>query len=297
MTTILHCSRTALKSRIGCMLWAIIRTVILLGLCYIILYPFIVKILNGLKDSSDFLDPTVRFIPKHFTLFTVQRTIEKIGYWKALGNTFVLSLGVGILQTAVALFGGYGFARFKFRGNALIFGMVILMLVIPPQTILVPLYLKFRNFLGFINLIDTPYPLLIMSATAMGYKNGLFIFLFRQFFRNIPHELDEAAAIDGCGPFKTFFHIMLPTAGTMITTVFLLSFSWQWTDTYYNGLFFKGFSVLPTVINLAQMGETQIMGANMVNVAAILAILPLAVLYIFAQKFFVESIENSGLVG
>lgn len=81
-------------------------------------YPFIVKILNGLKDSSDFLDPTVRFIPKHFTLFTVQRTIEKIGYWKALGNTFVLSLGVGILQTAVALFGGYGFARFKFRGNA-----------------------------------------------------------------------------------------------------------------------------------------------------------------------------------
>ena len=79
--------------------------------------------------------------------------------------------------------------------------------------------------------------------------------------------------------------------------MFLLSFSWQWTDTYYNGLFFKGFSVLPTVINLAQMGETQIMGANMVNVAAILAILPLAVLYIFAQKFFVESIENSGLVG
>lgn len=89
----------------------------------------------------------------------------------------------------------------------------------------------------------------------MGYKNGLFIFLFRQFFRNIPHELDEAAAIDGCGPFKTFFHIMLPTAGTMITTVFLLSFSWQWTDTYYNGLFFKGFSVLPTVINLAQMAN------------------------------------------
>ena len=98
MTTILHCSRTALKSRIGRMLWAIIRTVILLGLCYIILYPFIVKILNGLKDSSDFLDPTVRFIPKHFTLFTVQRTIEKIGYWKALGNTFVLSLGVGFCR-------------------------------------------------------------------------------------------------------------------------------------------------------------------------------------------------------
>ena len=292
-------SPAMIKNRVGRVLWAIVRTVILLGLCYIILYPFIVKILNGFKDSADFMDPTVRFIPKNFTLFNIQKTIEKIGYWEALGNTALMALAVGVLQTAVAMLSGYGFARFKFRGNAIIFGAVILMLVIPPQTIMVPLYMKFRNFLWSSdpNLINTPFPILIMSLTGLGYKNGLFIFLFRQFFRNIPRELDEAAAIDGCGPYKTFARIMFPTAGSMMTTVFLLSFSWQWTDTYYNGLFFKEQALLPTVINMAGMGETQIMSANMTNVAAILAIIPLAIIYIFAQRFFVESIENSGIVG
>ena len=295
----LRLSPMMIKNRIGRALWSIVRFIILLGLCYIILYPFIVKILNGFKDSADFMDPTVRFIPKNFTLFNIQKTIEKIGYWEALANTALMALGVGILQTAVAILSGYGFARFKFRGNAIIFGAVILMLVIPPQTIVVPLYMKFRNFLGQPdwNLIGSPFPVLIMSLTAMGYKNGLFIFLFRQFFRNVPRELDEAAAIDGCGPYKTFWHIMLPTAGSMMTTVFLLSFSWQWTDTFYNGLFFKEQAVLPTVINMAGIGESQIMSANMTNVAAILAILPLAIIYIFAQRFFVESIENSGIVG
>ena len=175
--------------------------------------------------------------------------------------------------------------------------MVILMLIVPPQTILVPLFVKFRMFLGFINLIDTPWPTFIMAATATGFKNGLYIFLTRQFFINMPKELNEAATIDGCGVYKTFARIMLPSAASILTTVFLLSFSWQWTDTLYNGLFFKDTLVLSNVIQAVGVGESMAVSGNLQNIAAILAILPLALLYIFAQRFFVESIDNAGIVG
>ena len=204
---------------------------------------------------------------------------------------------VALLQTAVAAVVGYGFARFKFRGNRLLFAAVILMLIVPPQTILVPLFVRFKLFLGFINLIDTPWPTFIMAATGTGFKAGLYIFLSRQFFMNMPKELNEAAAIDGCGVYQTFFRIMLPSARSILTTVFLLSFSWQWTDTLYNGLFFQDTAILSNVINRVGIGESMAVSGNLQNVAAILAIAPLAILYIFAQRSFVESIDNAGIVG
>ena len=136
-----------------------------------------------------------------------------------------------------------------------------------------------------------------MAATGTGFKAGLYIFLSRQFFMNMPKELNEAAAIDGCGVYQTFFRIMLPSARSILTTVFLLSFSWQWTDTLYNGLFFQDTAILSNVINRVGIGESMAVSGNLQNVAAILAIAPLAILYIFAQRSFVESIDNAGIVG
>jgi len=290
-------NRAKLKNRTLSFLWGIVRTVIILGICFIILYPFYTKIVNGFKPYSDLIDPTVQYLPHQYTLENYIKAFKQMEYPTAFLNTFLVSLGVAILQTAVAALVGYGFARFKFRGNKLLFTMVILMLIVPPQTILVPLFVKFKLFLGFINLIDTPWPIFIMAATATGFKNGLYIFLTRQFFINMPKELNEAASIDGCGVFKTFFSVMLPSATSILTTVFLLSFSWQWTDTLYNGLFFKDTAILSNMTNVVGVGETMAVEGNLRNIAAILAILPLAILYIFAQKAFVESIDNAGIVG
>jgi multiple sugar transport system permease protein len=180
---------------------------------------------------------------------------------------------------------------------ALAFITVIMMLIIPPQTIIVPVFMKFRFFIGFINLIDTPFPILIMALTTTGLKNGLYIFMFRQFFKNVPNELNEAASIDGCGVYRTFFKIMMPTAIPMLTTVFLLSFSWQWTDILYNSLFYKSTLLLSNVVSTVSTGELQALAGNLTNVAALLAVLPLALLYIFAQRAFVESIDRAGIVG
>lgn len=280
--------------------WSIVRAVILLGLCFLILYPFFIKIVNGFKSLNDFLDPTVKYLPKEPTWDNWITAFKKMDYVHSLLRTLSVSLICGVLQTLISALVGYGFARFRFRGSRILFASVILVLLVPPQTILIPLYETFRQVLGNSNwsLINTMWPITILSLTGMGLRNGLYIFMFRQSFKNMPHELEEAAYIDGCGPFKTFFSVMLPSARSIIVTVSLFAFSWAWTDTFYNDLFFGERTVLASAVGLlSKTFEESIMDSMLQNVGAVLAILPLAILYLFAQKAFVQSVERSGIVG
>ena len=286
-----------LKKQGGQLAWSVVRAVIILGLCYVILYPFFIKIINGFKDYVDFLDPTVRFIPKHSTASTFWRVIERLDYGQTLLNNVLVAVGVALLTAVISSFVAYGFARYKFRGSGLLFFCVILTLIVPPQTVIIPLFLRFRLFAGFLNLLDTPFPVLILALTGLSLKNGLYIFMLRQFYRNMPKELEEAAYLDGCGAFNTYFRVMLPSAKTMLITVFLLSLAWGWTDTTYNPLFLPNVQLFSNMIQLVGSGEVPIMSANMVNLAALVAIAPLALVYIVLQKFFVQSVERAGIVG
>ena len=280
------------------LLWKLVRAVILLGLCYIILYPFFIKVVNAFKTYSDFIDPTVRFLTKTFTWGNVRHVVKEMSYWSALQNTLLISVALGALQTLVCAVVGYGFARFQFKGRNLCFFLVIFSLIVPSQTILLPLYLKFKAFLGVFKLIGTAWPLVILSMTGLGIKNGLYIFMFRQFFRNMPKELEEASYLDGCGTLRTFTKIMLPAATAVMTTVFLLALAWQWTDTVFSPLFLDEVNILSKNVSaLAQSAGKPIEVANYVNIGAVLAVLPIALIYIVLQKFFVESIDRAGIVG
>ena len=280
------------------LLWKLVRAVILLGLCYIILYPFFIKVVNAFKTYSDFIDPTVRFLPKTFTWGNVRHVVKEMSYWSALQNTLLISVALGALQTLVCAVVGYGFARFQFKGRNLCFFLVIFSLIVPSQTILLPLYLKFKAFLGVFKLIGTAWPLVILSMTGLGIKNGLYIFMFRQFFRNMPKELEEASYLDGCDTLRTFTKIMLPAATAVMTTVFLLALAWQWTDTVFSPLFLDEVNILSKNVSaLAQSAGKPIEVANYVNIGAVLAVLPIALIYIVLQKFFVESIDRAGIVG
>jgi multiple sugar transport system permease protein len=208
----------------------------------------------------------------------------------------------------------YGFARYKFPFKKFAFSMVILTMLIPPQSIMFPIWLRFKyfgftnlfyfgkNLTGIVDMTDTVLPFLILSLTAIAFKNGLYIYLLRQYFTNIPKVLEEAAYIDGCGQIKTFFRIMLPSAIPMLVTVFLFSFVWQWNDRYYTGTLYPE---IPTVANklfnmkfeaLQSMGD-YLMQNLLSNAKLLLLIIPLLVLYIFTQNFFKESIARSGIVG
>lgn len=290
--------------------------VFLIGISYIILYPFITKISASFMSTSDFHDVTVKLIPKHPTLETYKFVIIENDYFEALINTTLLSVGTALLQTLVTAIIGYGLAKFKFTGKSLIFGLVILSMVIPHKTLQLSMFTFFRYFDIFgignlifgetLKLIDTVFPLILLSAFGLAFKNGLYIFIFRQFYKGVPDELEEAAYVDGSGIFKTYFRIILPLTIPMMTTIFMFAFSWQWTDKYYNNLFFISGDAphfLPAIVKVPDSlssiasSSSPLQESAVLNTCGILVILPLFIVFLFAQKALVQGIERSGIVG
>ena len=283
---------------------------------------------------EDFVDVTVRLIPKHFTFDTYRAIITDLDYWDAFLNTFTLSFTTAIIQTFICCLIGYGFAKFKFKGRNLLFAMVILTMVVPHPTLRLSMFMKFRYFDVFgilqflsggasvgieaidsilskihilkypngIQLTNTFWPLILLSFTGLAFKNGLYIFMLRQFFNGVPNELEESAYIDGSGTFRTFIQIILPLSVPMMITVFLFAFSWQWTDDFYTTVFFTGQKVvlMPKIVNIPLSLETDYAGQNLYypairNTCGLVIIAPLIVMYLFCQNFLVQGLERSGL--
>ncbi|WP_373229830.1 carbohydrate ABC transporter permease [Cohnella sp.] len=291
--------------------WMIIRTVMIIGFCFIILFPLFLRVSVAVRSRADIYDPTVLWIPRNFTLENLRIAIETTNYVESLLNTILISSSTTIIQLVSCALAAYAFARLPFKCSGLLFGLVIFTIVVPPQTIMIPLYLTYRNFDLFgliplftgkssLNLIDTFWPFLISSGTAMGLKNGLYIYIFRQFFRGIPIEIGEAALVDGAGVFRTFFKIVIPNAVPAIITVLLFSFVWQWNDSYYVSLFLKQVKVLSTSLMDMGMGLKEpdpVYTSMLLNTGVLLMIAPLILMYLFVQRYFVESVERTGVVG
>ncbi|MGN0762190.1 MAG: carbohydrate ABC transporter permease [Aristaeellaceae bacterium] len=301
--------------------FALMRAAFLIGISFMILYPLLTKLSLSFMEQQDLYDRTVQSIPKHFTWSNYPEAFYYMNYGKAFVNSVMICGVSGALQALSCVMTGYGFARFDFRGRQVAFAMVLVMMVVPPQLIMTPLYLNFQNFdpLGLISLInggkglrlvESLWPFLLLSITSTGPRCGLYIFFARQFFRGFPKVIDEAATIDGASHFCVFVRIMLPAAFSIMVTIFLLSFVWLWNDTMYAFLFY---SKIPTVakslMNLqgdlfasvhtymsstaSDIGYFSILKAT----GVLLAIAPLMVLYACVQKVFIQSIENTGIVG
>ncbi len=328
-------------------IWYIFRLLLLIGIAYIVLFPFYTKIAGSFMAKEDFVDVTVMLIPKHFSLDIYRFIILENDYFTAFGNTLLLAGSTAIIQTFICCLIGYGLAKFKFKGAKYVFLAVILTMVVPHQTLQLSMFMEFRFFdiLGIVkflsghatvgniewlnkilaainifpaesknailkgiiadgalNLNNTYWPLIVLSLTGLGFKNGLYIFMLRQFFRGVPDELEESAYIDGSGTFRTFLQIILPLSVPMLITVFLFAFSWQWTDDFYTKLFFTSSKtiLMPDIVKIPTTLETNYAGQNLYypairNTCGLMIILPLVILYAFLQNFLVQGIERSGL--
>lgn len=327
--------RTPLKDRLKAkflsmyfvknVVWYIFRLVLLIGISYVILFPFWTKIAGSFMAPDDFVDVTVRLIPKHFTLDIYKAIINELNYWEAFVNTLILSASTALIQTFVCCLIAYGLAKFKFKGNKLVFMCVMLTMIVPHQTLQLSLFMEFRYFdiLGIFNLLggglieslkvipftdlnltNTYWPMIILSLGGLGFKNGLYIFMLRQFFKGVPDELEESAYIDGSGTFRTFIQIILPLSVPMMITVFLFAFSWQWTDDFYTTLFFTTTktTLMPDIVDIPKSLETSYAGQNLYyaairNTCGLMIILPLIIMYLFCQRYLIQGIERSGITG
>jgi len=355
--------RTPLKERLKAkflsmfflkkVVWYIFRLVLLVGIAYLVLYPFISKIMGSLMAPEDFIDATVILIPKNWTLDMYKYIFLELDYTTGFLNTLMLAGSTAVLQTFTCAFISYGIAKFKFKGGKYIFLAVILTMVIPHSTLQRAMFTYFGNFdfIGIfkllgggginigdfqitneffeglnlaphkidrygrviyetiwtntgLNLNNSYWPLVLMSVTGLGFKNGLYIFLLRQFFMGVPDELEESAYIDGSGVFRTFFTVIIPLSVPMLITVFLFAFSWQWTDNFYTDLFFTNTKIVlinkivgnaPPKSLVTDYEGQSLYYAAIRNTCGLMIIAPLVIMYAFFQKYLVQGIERSGL--
>ena len=297
--------------------WILVRTILVVGISYIILYPILVKLSVSFMSREDLYDMTIRWLPKHPTLANFQRISTLLDYGKTLSTTVLLSGASTLLQVGAAILVAYGFARFEFRGRRFLFLVVMLTLIVPPQTYSMTSYLTFRYFdpfglltalgIGRVSMINTPLPILLLSATCMAAKNGLLIYLMRQFFRNMPLEMEEAAWVDGAGVGRTLVSVMLPNALPAIASVLVFSFVWNWNDLYSAALYMPKMQLLPILLStLPSRISTSFGGWSNIdfvsisvlsNAGSLLLLLPILAFFRAMQRFFVEGIERTGLTG
>lgn len=288
----------------------IILYVVMFGLAYIFLYPLLYMLVTSLMTNEDLNNSLVRWIPRelHFQNYSLAAFI--IDYWSNLKNSVIVTLFSTLGQLISCSMAGYALARFQFFGKRTVMFFVILAMLVPVQTYIVPQYLMYVN-MGWLN---TFYPMIIPAFFGFGLKGALFIYIFRQFYLGQPKELEESAHIDGCGFIRTFTHVVLPVARSVYIVVLVLALVWHWSDYFEPSMYLSKSNIqlvsmrLTVITNLlsqsavtleAEFGVTDI---NTLNDAVLMAgtfmvVLPILIVYGFLQRQFIQGIERSGLTG
>ncbi len=303
-------------------LWIVFRFVLLVGISYVVLFPYISKIFGSFMSREDFVDVSVLLIPKYPTLDTYKAIINDNKYIEAILNSATISVLCGVIQMLICAVVGYGFAKFNFKGKGILFLCVVFTMIIPHETIQLSMFMKFRYFdiLGLFegvqklfgvaspkvpSLLNSNWPLIILSFGGLAFKNGLFIFIMRQYYKGVPDELEEAAYVDGAGVLKTFVQIILPMSVPMMVTIFMFAFSWQWSDSFYTNLFFTNTTqrvLIPDIVTIPKSLDTEYAAKlsyekAIRNTCGLLILLPLVIIYLFAQRTLIEGVERSGITG
>lgn len=298
-----------------------LKYIVLVLLAYQLLYPVLYMISASIKDPLDSYDPSVIWIPKNFSATGFIDAFKSMKYMDALKGSLQISLGCAVLDVMSCALAGYGFARYNFPFKNLLFACVIVTLMVPMQTIILPYYMNMRYFdpLGLIsafnsvfdktvtiNLVGKNIAFYLPSLFGAGIRSGLYIYIFRQFFEGMDKALEESAHIDGCGPLRTFLKIMLPNARNAIVTVFLFSFVWHFND-YYLTKQLLGTNRRTLIVALSSLridlaalvgGQTStdpIRIQTRIQAGCLLAIVPMVLLYMFAQRKLADSIEHIGI--
>lgn len=270
---------------------------ILIALSVVYLAPFFYMLGHSVMSTVDWLDPEVNWLPRSFYFENYVNAVKILDYWPKL----LMSLGIMLLSTLGQIiscsFVGYGLARIKFFANPIISLIVVFTMIIPPQVIIVPQFLLFSGW----NMVDTYWPIILPCFFAMGLNGGLFIFIFRQFFKSMPNELENAALIDGAGVFGAFFRVMLPNVTPGLLVSFILSVIWQWNNSFEPSIYIREpsqatltlqlhyFQDLAKNINMSSYSE------GVVVASTVLIVLPIVIIFFVLQKKFMQSIEMSGL--
>jgi multiple sugar transport system permease protein len=290
--------------------------VVLLSLGFIFLYPVLYMISTSFKNARDLVSPDVVWVPRSFDMLNYVIAAWGLRFWDALKSSAILSLISAVGQTVSCAVAGYGLARYKFRGRNLLFLLVVFTFVIPPQTLVIPLFIQFARYGWQGGYLSFGVP----AFLGQGLRGALFVIICRQFFSTLPWELDDSARIDGIGGFRIFTKIMLPLSRSALLVVFLFSLVWNWNDYYLPAILLdpsrstlsvrlvslwtevrKTFMLKGQLFQASEGTNAYIDAIRSRNegvgmAACLLVIIAPLIIYVFLQRYFTESIERTGLV-
>lgn len=292
-------TKATVKKITGSFLMKVAMYSLLIGMTFVFLFPFLYMFTTSIKQPIDLMDMTTKWLVRNPNWTNYEEAIDLMYYWRALRSSIGVSLVSAIGQVLSCSFIAYGIARFKFPGKNVIFFMVIFSLIIPPQVLVIPLYIQYSN----LGMMDTYLPIILPCFVGMGLRGGLFIFIFVQFYKGLPLELEEAARIDGCGVLRTYWNIILPVSKSSILVTSILSIVWHWNDYFEPSVF-----LMTPEKSLLSLAIKQIMSIKQIYIAAsgalvnpmgmagaLLSVLPLVIMYLVLQKQFMAGVERSGL--
>lgn len=268
------------------------RYLILITMGIILFYPFLWLIGASFKTNAEIFT-SISIFPKKIDFspyINGWKTNTEYTFATYFLNTFKYVIPKVILTVVSSVITAYGFARFNFPGKKILFALLIATLLLPKTVLRVPSYLMFKYF----NMLDTFYPLYIGNAFAI---DAFFVFMLVQFFRSIPRELDEAAQIDGCNSFQTLIYVLTPVLKPAIITVALFQFMWTMNDFMGPLLYISSVEKYPIAIAL-KMSMDITSGSfqwNQVIAMSIISLIPSIIVFLSAQKYFIEGIATTGL--
>lgn len=284
--------------------WAyhLLVLLLLVDFSFIFLYPVLYVTVTAMKSPSDLLDQTVVWVPNFVHWENFKEAMELMLFWDVLRNSLTISLSATVGTVISCAMAGYAFARYKFPGALPLTALLLIILVVPPQTTVISNFIQFYKY-GWLN---TAWPLIVPAFFGQGIKASLFILIFRQFFKNIPEALGEAARLDGAGGFRIFARIMLPLSLPAVLVVAIFTFVWTWNDMFQASMYLTRQELytfpmaLKTVIRfnsaMATTGLPDKMMEPTLMAGGLLTMLPLVLLFIAAQRYFTKGIERTGLV-
>ena len=299
--------------------YRVFRYLLLICVSFAILQPLLFVFMRSLSLTKDFTIKSFVWIPPSFTFEHYRGLFVHNNIFGMMRLSAIVALGATILQCATCSLTGYGLARYRFFGSKAIFGLALLTYVVPIQMASIPMFMDFFrfDFFGFgwigalfnegtpwsINLLGTPWVFYLPAVFGLGINGGLFIYLFYQFFKNMPSELDDAAKVDGCGRLMVFLRIYVPNSLPVFVTVFLLSCVYYRNDSTIATMFLstQGNTTLMAFLNSTwtflydheRSGQVILLWSS----ALFFAVLPPTAVFIAAQRFFIECIDRSGIKG
>ena len=282
-------------------LGTLLRWLVLIDFVYVFLFPVIFMVTTSIKTVHELNNPAINWISRTPTIEGYLLAFEVLRYFEGVRVSLVTSLLAAVGQTLIGAMVAYGFARMRFPGRDFLFALVLFTIVVPPQTTLVPQFMLYTD----LKWTNTYLPLIVPPFLSYGVRGGILLIVFRQFFRGLPYELEDAAHVDGAGPFRIFWQIMLPLAQPAILVVMLFSMVWTWNDNFTPWLVLRDntlytltqrMEIFNSLLNNFSGSTYTNLEENTFMAGVTLTVLPLLLIYLFAQRYFTQSIDRTGLV-